>query len=236
MMKTSEKPLDLLAAVIDWHDVQAEAKEGEGDAAPKKLRRFSMTAYSGGVMNLPGWKYPVVVDLEGLAIASQSRPILRDHNRGQIVGHTDSITIEDYQLKVTGVISGVGEAAQEVIASSENGFPWQASIGARGDKMVLIPAGRQVMVNGQTFSGPLYVARQATLGEISFVAIAADQNTTVRVAAGARADNHSHDTETSAMDFEKWLQAQGFEPDQLNEDGRYPRGARRDHRGRPWRR
>ncbi len=70
----------------------------EGDKPP--LRRFSMTAYTGGAMQLSGWRYPVVVDLAGLRVPKKSRPILKDHNPGQIVGHTDEIAVGDQSLEV----------------------------------------------------------------------------------------------------------------------------------------
>ena len=38
-------------------------------------------------------------------------------------------------------------------------------------------------INGRAFDGPLYVARRITLGEISFVDLGADTNTTARIAA-----------------------------------------------------
>ena len=92
------------------------AQDGEDDKP--KLRRFTMTAYTGGAMVLGGWRYPVVVDLAGLKVAKKSRPILKDHNQSQIVGHTDEIKVTGQALEVAGVISGAGSTAQEVIATS----------------------------------------------------------------------------------------------------------------------
>ncbi|GAA4447257.1 hypothetical protein GCM10023156_09040 [Novipirellula rosea] len=155
----------------------------EGDDKPS-LRKFSMTAYTGGAMRLGGWPYPVVVDLAGMRVTRKSRPILKDHDRGSIVGHTDDIAITDKSLEVAGVISGVGATAQEVIATSENGFPWQASLGASADKVVFIPEGKTANANDREFKGPVYIARKSTLGEVSFVALGADDNTEARVAAG----------------------------------------------------
>ncbi|WP_149495375.1 phage major capsid protein [Roseiconus lacunae] len=165
----------------------------EGDDKPA-LRKFSMVAYTGGAMRLGGWPYPVVVDLAGLRVTRKSRPILKDHDRGSIVGHTDDIKISDRSLEVAGVISGVGVTAQEVIATSENGFPWQASLGATADKVVFIPEGKTAKANGRDHSGPLYIARKSTLGEVSFVALGADDNTEARVAAG---QSDEDDPETS---------------------------------------
>jgi len=155
----------------------------EGDDKPA-LRKFSMVAYTGGAMRLGSWPYPVVVDLAGLRVTRKSRPILKDHDRGSIVGHTDDIKVSERSLEVAGVISGVGATAQEVIATSENGFPWQASLGASADKVVFIPEGKTAKANGRDHTGPLYIARKSTLSEVSFVALGADDNTEARVAAG----------------------------------------------------
>ena len=169
----------------------------EGKAA---LRKFSMTAYTGGAMRLGGWPYPVVVDLAGMRVTRKSRPILKDHDRGSIVGHTDDIAITDKSLEVSGVISGVGATAQEVIATSENGFPWQASLGASADKVVFIPEGKEAKANGRDHKGPVYIARKSTLGEVSFVALGADDNTEARVAAGLAEDEEPDEPDTEPTD------------------------------------
>ena len=54
------------------------------------LSRFSMVAYTGGPMRLAGWRYPVVVDLAGLAIPSQSRPIRFGPSAGSTAGPSRS--------------------------------------------------------------------------------------------------------------------------------------------------
>ncbi len=121
-----------------------------------------------------------------MRVTRKSRPILKDHDRASIVGHTNDIAINEAKLEVAGVISGVGATAQEVVATSENGFPWQASLGASADKVVFIPEGRSAEANNREFSGPLYIARKSTLGEVSFVALGADDDTEARIAAGQR--------------------------------------------------
>ncbi len=186
----------------------------EGDKPP--LRRFSMTAYTGGAMQLGGWRYPVVVDLAGLRISKKSRPILKDHNPGQIVGHTDQITVAEQSLEVTGVISGTGATAQEIIATSENGFPWQASIGAVAEKVVFITDGKTAAANGREFTGPMYIARKSVLGEVSFVALGADDDTYARVAAEA---GQPH-LEVTTMEFDAWAKQHGFDVEAMDEPNR----------------
>lgn len=185
----------------------------EGD--DKKLRKFTMTAYTGGRMNV-GFGLPVVVDLSGMRVPAKSRPILLDHNPGRIIGHTDSVTINAGSIAATGVISGTGAAAVEVAGSSDNGFPWQASIGAAVEQMVRVDAGETVEVNGRKFAGPVYVARKSRLMEISFVALGADDNTQAKVAASAAGPH----LEVLAMNFEAWLKANGHDPATLTDEQR----------------
>ncbi len=208
MPKTQHAPLEADAESVpsslrivcdDAATITLAAAETPEEGKPS-LRKFSMTAYTGGAMRLGGWPYPVVVDLAGMRVTRKSRPILKDHDRGSIVGHTDDIAITDKSLEVAGVISGVGATAQEVIATSENGFPWQASLGASADKVVFIPEGKTANANGREFKGPVYVARKSTLGEVSFVALGADDDTEARVAAGLADADEPDDAETDPTD------------------------------------
>lgn len=201
----NDRQLKLCAPIEQW--VEAGAADA-GDAPA--LRRFSMTAYTGGAMVLAGWPHPVVVDLAGLEVAGgglKSRPILKDHNRSLIVGHTDSIRVEGSQLLVSGVVSGAGPVAREIVESSRNGFPWQASLGATGRQMEFVPRGKKALVNGREFEGPVHIARRSVLGEVSFVALGADDNTSAAVAASAPEAPVKED----AMTFEQWLEAKGFD-------------------------
>ena len=153
-------------------------------AAPQvPLPRFSMVAYTGGPMRIAGWRHPVVVDLAGLSVPSQRRPIRLGHDASLGVGHTDAIRIDGGKLIASGVVSRDTAAAREVVASSRNGFPWQASIGSSVDEHEFVRDNQTVQVNGRTWPGPLNVVRRATLGEISFVDLGADGNTSALVTA-----------------------------------------------------
>jgi len=194
-----------ITAVAGWEPIAA----AEGEEPGNSLRRFAMTAYTGGPMVVGGWEYPVVVDLAGLKVSAKPRPILKDHNAALIVGHTDAITKSDGKLAVTGAISGAGRVAQEVVAAADNGFPWQASIGATVRKAVFVPQGKTARANGRDIQGPAYIARASTLGEVSFVALGADDDTEAHVIAATNSHTHSS-LEIVPMDFESWIQAQGF--------------------------
>ncbi len=187
-------PSSLRIVCDDASSINLQAAETAEEGKPA-LRKFSMVAYTGGAMRLGGWPYPVVVDLAGMRVTRKARPILKDHDRGSIVGHTNDIVVNDSRLEVAGVISGVGNTAQEVIATSENGFPWQASLGANADKVVFIPEGKTATANSREFKGPVYIARKSTLGEVSFVALGADDDTEARIAAGQAGDDEELDNE-----------------------------------------
>jgi hypothetical protein len=159
--------------------------EAAGDGEAPALPRFRMVAYTGAPMRISGWRHPVILDLAGLAIPSQSRPIRFGHDPLAGVGHTDSIRVEEGQLVAAGLVSRDTSAAREVVTSSKNGFPWQASVGASVDEFEFIRDGQKVTVNGRQHSGPLNVVRRSTLGEISFVDLGADGATSAAIAASA---------------------------------------------------
>jgi hypothetical protein len=173
--------------------IHLEAAAGEG-AAP--LPRFRMVAYTGAPMRVAGWRHPVVLDLAWIGIPSQSRPIRFGHDPLSGVGHTDAVRVEDGQLVATGIVSRDTPAAREVVTSAKNGFPWQASVGASVEEFEFVKENQQVLVNGQTLSGPLNVVRKATLGEISFVDLGADGRTSASVAANQNAGDPPVPTET----------------------------------------
>ena len=155
----------------------------------KPTPRFRMVAYTGGTMRIAGFPYPVVVDLEGLAIERQDIPVRLDHNPRQGVGHTQRVGIENGQVIAEGLISRETSWARDVARSAINGFPWQASIGAAVVDAEFVPNGQRVTVNGRTFDGPLHVIHKAVLKEISFVDSGADTATSARIAANNKESN-----------------------------------------------
>lgn len=196
--------------------------------ASDKPKRFSMTAYTGGPMMVGYYGAPVVIDLAGLTAAAPL-PILLNHDMSKLVGHADAIDVGATQLKLAGVISGASQESEQVTASAKNGFPWKASVGARPEKMEFVGEDATTKVNGKTVKGPVYVARKATLGEVSFVAMAADSKTSAKVAASA-----AHTYKENAMnEFEKWVQALGLDLEVLAEETRAKLQAKFDAEQKP---
>ena len=76
-MPTSNRP----ATTPELHlTAQAHIDLAAGEAAGTTLPRFRMVAYTGVPMRVAGWRHPVVLDLAGLSIPSQSRPIRFGHD------------------------------------------------------------------------------------------------------------------------------------------------------------
>jgi len=184
-----------------------ECAEGE-DAQGEKLPRFRMVAYTGEPMRLGGWYRPVVVDLAGLSIPRQSVPVRFNHDPATGVGHTTRVAIEDGKLVAEGVISRDTSEASEIVRSARRGFPWQASIGASVEEFEYVKENQKVVVNGRELNGPINVVRRAVLGEISFVDLGADRNTSAAVAAQAQT---REEAEEMNAELKQWLAAQGID-------------------------
>ena len=175
------------------------AGEKQSGGGASGVPQFRMVAYTGGLMRIEGFPHPVVVDLEGLAIDRQDIPVRLDHQSRQGVGHTQRVAVENGSLVAEGLVSRDTSWARDVIRSGQNGFPWQASIGAAVIDAQFIPNGQNVTVNGRTFDGPIHVVRKATLKEISFVDNGADSSTSARIAANSKEQSSMpHGTQSQA--------------------------------------
>ena len=151
--------------------------EAANGAKPKVMG----IAYSGGKMNLPGWKHPVVVDLAGMDIPD-TVPLLTNHEN-----KTDSrvgiitASIKDNALEISGEIVSDSKDAQDIVAQGKAGADWQLSIGADVKECELVKSSRSV--NGQEIEGPFYHVTKSTLREVSVVAVGADAHTSMKVTA-----------------------------------------------------
>lgn len=153
-----------------------------GDRSGNQPRRFTMSAYDGGLLRLPNFPVPVVIDLAGMQPVDQVKALLH-HDPARPVGHMDRVSIAT-DIQAEGVLS-VPEHAAEITAAHQNGFEWEASVGATIERGALerLEAGRQIQVNGRRFTGPLAVARRTRLREISFTGAGAGENTSAALAA-----------------------------------------------------
>lgn len=193
----------------DLHKIECESTveitaAGEGQKTPT----FAITAYTGGRLEVSAYYHPVVLDLAGLQANGEQIPTFLGHDPAQIVGHgTPEISAQ--RVKIGGVISGGGAAAQEVTAAAKNGFPWKASVGVHPSKVERVEADAVAQANGRNWKGPVNIVRAGTLAEISFVPIGADSKTSVSIAA--------QKGDPMGPKFAEWLKAKKFDVETLDE-------------------
>lgn len=186
MPREAPKPFRAAGAVV-----AITAAEAGADGKPK-LASFKGNAYTGAAMKPMGWWDPVVIDLGGVKIPSQHRPVLRQHDHEQIAGHTTSVTAGADGIAVEGVFSGQAEHVQKITEPAKNGFQWQLSVGANPVRTEFLESGEETEVNGRTVTGPLVISRETEIGEISFVPLGADGDTSAVVSA-SRGDRPVND-------------------------------------------
>lgn len=143
-----------------------------GDGGNVKLRG---SAYSGGVLRVPGYYNGVVIDLAGLT-ANGAVPLCADHSSsiaarlGTCEAKNDgkSLSIE------ASIVPGSPDADRAISLARNGGV--SLSVGVDPSEIETVQAGKSATVNGQTFSGPLQIARKSELVEVSTVGIGADRS------------------------------------------------------------
>lgn len=181
-------------------------------AESKGPRTFQSEFYTGGALNIAGWDLPVVVDLAGLKRGNVLVANL-DHDKSKRVGNFD-VTNDGKTLVATGKATAKTAARDEVIGSADEGYQWQASIEVNPEKVEHVKDGKTVNVNGQSFTGPLYITRFGTLKGFAFVSHGADDNTTVSIAASAASKKET----TMKTEVLAWLKetVPSLDPDSLS--------------------
>lgn len=157
-------------------------------------------------MKLPGLQYPVVFDLATMK-AAKTVPLLYEHDPYTVIGHNENIQVNQTAgVDSTGVLSGTGAKTDEILNNAANTFPWQVSVGLDAGYLDLYDRNEDVRVNGRIFKGPMYVARNGLIREISFCSMGADPDT------GASLQARRSNLGASAMTFEEWLVSLGVDP------------------------
>ena len=158
-------------------------------------------AYSGGKMNLPCWKHPVIIDLAGMEIPD-TVPLLTNHeNKTDARVGMISASVRNNTLEITGEIVSENDDAKNIVAQSKAGADWQLSIGADVKECELVQGKREV--NGQETEGPFYHIKKSVLREVSIVAVGADAHTAMKVTAKFNITNPNHEGEKNTMSEEK---------------------------------
>lgn len=165
--------------------------------AASKVPTVNIVAYTGGLMSVSGWG-PVVVEISGIDASAEQISLLADHDSSLkgIVGYGRAI-VANGRLLVQGSITPSTEASRQIIELSRSGFRFQASVGIMPTRYDRIRPGDSVNVNGKAITSPasgFTLVRAGVLKEVSIVAIGADANTSVAIAAQNKGVEMSEDT------------------------------------------
>jgi hypothetical protein len=149
----------------------------EAPAAESKRRKFAGLAYGGGVVKKGGKR--LVIDCADARPMADRLPSLLDHEPSKRAGHC-SLTFGN-QIRIDSGLLLENEHGKAIAQDSDDGFPWQMSIGVQPGEVQEVAKGQKVSVNGQSFDGPLLVFRKNEIFEVSFVPIGADTSTSAQV-------------------------------------------------------
>ena len=164
-----------------------------GDESPKMIlaaesttrtdAKITGTAYSGGTFGQTWSGIPIVVDLAGVQIAAQIPLMYNHYYDPQFRLGMIQVQNNGSALTFSGEIDTDKALGAGVVAEGKK-YDWQASIGADViGKTEEIEAGKEANVNGRTIAGPAIIVRQCKLREVSLVALGADSDTHIRIAA-----------------------------------------------------
>ena len=178
----------------------------EAGSEPKRPRIF-IVAYGGGLMSVPAWG-SVAIDLDGVDASGQIA-LLADHDArvSGVVGHGNA-EVRDGRLLVDGVMSGAGDAANQIVEMSRGGFAFEASVGVAPTEHERVRPNEKVEINGRTLSSPrgFTLVRKGKLREVSITPLGADASTSVAIAASRKRmertsmDVHEVDEQTIRAD------------------------------------
>lgn len=146
----------------------------------ENLKDFTGVAYAGGMISQPFGR--TAIDLNGLDIAPQI-PLLYNHvNEPLYRLGVCEVTVVDGQILVSGKIDNSTRQGAQLVKAGQQ-IPWQLSIGAAGREGYELAEGATATVNGNEIEGPCLVFTKAILREISVVAVGADEQTEMQIAA-----------------------------------------------------
>lgn len=146
------------------------------------LAKVEGVAYNGGFIRQEWDSRNMVVDLAGMELSPQI-PLLLSHMNwpgcrlGVVTAANDGV-----RLTVSGGID-VSDKDGSAIVSKGRKFDWQLSIGADVIEAVAVPENEERSVNGRDLKGPFLLIVRSKLREVSVVAVGADPETHLRIAA-----------------------------------------------------
>lgn len=146
-------------------------------------RKFKGTAYGGGRVD-GHWYWGrsgVVFDLDGIEI-DKPAALLEEHFSSSRIGVVQAVDTNG-KIDVSGDFL-TNAKASEIVQDSDDGFPFQMSMMIDPGSIEEVSQGKTVIVNGQSFEGPITVFRQNRIREFTICSTGADRNTSIKAFSG----------------------------------------------------
>lgn len=165
----------------------------------EKRRRFSAVVYSGGRIDNHGYwgRDGVVIDLSNIQFKAKTG-LIEEHIGGFRVGVATQTLIEN-KVQISGHFLS-NKRAQEVIQDADEEFPFQMSWWADPEFVEEIPLGRSVVVNEQTFNGPVTIFRNVRIHEYTICTTGADTSTSIEAFSGKPKNIQQEDTSVTELE------------------------------------
>ena len=174
----------------------------EAAETKKDLANVAGVAYSGGEMNQWWSIAPLVIDLQGMEIAPQIPLLLSHENHPLTRLGVVTARVEGGMLLIEGGIDTSTENGKAIVEQGKK-YEWQLSIGADVLASERMMEEEERTVNGKLFKGSHLVVKKARLREVSVVAVGADMETHMRIAASFEQNVHLTQTKGADMDNKK---------------------------------
>jgi hypothetical protein len=132
---------------------------------PDSPTTFTLTAYAGGPMRVPGCGDPIALELAGLGLPGFV-PVLATETQER--AGRGQPRIVNSRLEVCGTVSRATGGGRIVMDWVRSGLEIRAAISLAVEQAEAVPADGEVVINGRELTGPLTVIRRASLRGISF--------------------------------------------------------------------
>ena len=164
----------------------------------KKRRTFDAEVYSGGrIDNHYYWgRSGVVIDLQGLQLKSKIG-LVEEHFGGKRVGVATSYDVST-KFRAKGHFLS-NPKAKEIVQDIDEEYPFQMSWWADLESIEGIRQGKNIEVNGQTFTGPVHIFRNVRVHEITICGVGADTQTTIEAFSG-KPQTQPEDTDVTELE------------------------------------
>jgi len=173
----------------------------EAAETKKDLANVAGVAYSGGEMNQWWSNIPLVIDLQGMEIAPQIPLLLSHENHPLTRLGVVTARVEGGMLLIEGGIDTSTENGKTVVEQGKK-YDWQLSIGADILTSERMMDEEERTINGKAFKGGHLVVKKARLREVSVVAVGADMETHMRIAASFE-QNNVHNPKSKGANMDK---------------------------------